>query len=451
MTNIETGHAQFGSPVEARASGENYLDFISKQVFIVDPRGQGFGLRDYGFLDAYANKFFLLSGAQGLFISPKEIPLELLAYYDQLGIDIPSSENIVTVEHGATDTTLVEGLKNNPVFDSMLAQRRGSFVIPYMVTPEVEGLARIHGLNTLVDSATVSYMADKARFQEELAALSFDIAKESGYDIAIPMSTFKADDRSSAERLYSILSRKGTKDVVVIKPKSASGLGIFILRAGKGIDGLSEVLVEHFSEDDEVLIEEFIDHNHSPSMQGARKPDTDYKHLYFGRQIISSHEDRIVYDSSQIPFGTETVRIETYDLSKMREVHEAVGERLVQGKGIAGVAGFDTVAQISEGGKVENFKITELNLHLPSSLAVYAAISKVFPDGFNGIAHNMNVPLESDQTVHDFIRRSKDLLVGRKQEYGIFPLNLTYSDKIDIIVFAKDVEHLSQILGGIKK
>ena len=451
MTNIEGGRAQFGNPAEARGSGENYLDFISKQVFIVDPRGQGFGLRDYGFLDAYANKFFILAGNNGLFVSPRTIPNELLAYYDQLGIDTPLPENIITVEAEKDGTSLVDGISNNPAIGSILTQRRGGFVVPYMVTPEVEELARIHGLNMLVDSTTVGHMADKARFQEELAIISTDIAKDTGYDVAIPMSTFKADDRSSAGRLYSVLSREGTKDVVVIRPKSASALGIFMLRAGKGIDGLSEVLAEHFSEDDEVLIEEFIDHNHSPSMQGARQQTTDYMHLYFGRQIISSHGDRFAYDSSQIPFGASTVPINIGDLGKMQEIHVALGESLIKAKGIAGVAGFDTVAQISEGGKVDNFKITELNLHLPSSLAVYAAIRKVFPDGFNGIAHNMNVPLQLNQTVHDFIRQSKGLLVGRKQEYGIFPLNLSYPDKIDIVVFAKDVEHLSQILGGINK
>lgn len=436
--------------VESRFAGENHLAFMARQVFVVDPRGQGLGLRDYAFLDAYANKFFILSGRQGVFISPKTIPNELLAYYDQLGIDTPLPENVISAEAETDDASLVDRISSNPAIGSMLAKRRGSFIIPYMVTAEIEKLANMHGLNTLVDSDTVSHMADKADFQEELAAIAADVAKDTGYDVAIPMGKTKAGNRFSAERLYSVLSRKGTKDVVVIKPKSASGLGIFILRAGKGIDGLSEVLAEHFSEDDEVLIEEFIDHNHSPSMQGARKPDTDYGHIYFGRQIISSHGDRIEYDSSQIPFGPETVKIETYDLNKMQEVHKAVGERLIQGKGITGVAGFDTVTQISSDGKVDNLKITELNLHLPSSLAVYAAIDKVFPDGFTGIAHNMNATLKPNQTVHAFIKQHNALLVSKKHEYGMFPLNLSYEDKADIVLFAEDSEHLKQLLGGIQ-
>lgn len=448
MTNIEGGHSLSGIPLETRTNGESYLDFVGRQVFVVDPRGQGFGLKDYSFLDSYANKFLILAGSQGLFVSPMAIPNELLAYYDQLGLDIPSSSNVVTVE---SDTTLTESLMGNPAIGSVFTPRRGSFVIPYMVTPEVEELAQVYGFNTLVDSATVDHMADKARFQEELAAISTDLIKDTGYDITIPMAKFKADDRSLVNSSYLALSDQGKRDVVIVKPKSASGLGIFVLRAGKGTNGLSNILDKHFTEDEEVLIEEFIDHNHSPSMQGARLPTTDYSHLYFGRQIISTTEDHIEYDSSQIPFGPHNVSVKSQDLGRMGEVHQALGESLIQNKGIAGVAGFDAVANIMPDGSVKNFKVTELNLHLPSSLAVYAAINKVFPDGFNGVAHNMNIPLRSGETAHDFIRRNNALLVPKKHEFGIFPLNLSYSDKVDVVIFAKDSEHLSQLLGGIQQ
>jgi hypothetical protein len=246
------------------------------------------------------------------------------------------------------------------------------------------------------------------------------------------------------------LSQNGRRDTVVVKPKSASALGIFVVKAENGQGGLHEVLNRHFDNEEEVLLEEFIDHNHSPSLQGAREPADDYKHLYFGKQIISSDEGRMEYVSSQIPFDSSTVNIDSRDLAKIQEVHEVLGKSLIQDKDIAGVAGFDAVTSINDDGKVQSLKITELNLHLPSSLAVYAAIRKVFPNGFSGIAHNMNVPLRKDETADQFMRQHNNILIPRKHIYGMFPLNLSYNDKVDVVVFAKDAAHLQELLGGIR-
>lgn len=449
MTQIENGgikpnYADFTVPQKR----ENDAHFMGDQIFLIDPRKQGFGLKSYGFLDAYANKFFILAGSGGVFISPKSIPSELLTYYAGLGIDIPSSDRIITLTKN--EESLVQDPLESPTVQKLISKKQGSFVIPYMITPEVEQSAYQNGLRVFTDAKRVDYMADKARFQEELTGIADDLKKETGYNIAIPFSTHKAGDLDSVMTSHQLLSGNDSKSVVVAKPKSASGLGIFIVQAGQGIDALKSILVAHFQEEEEVLLEQFVDHNHAPSMQGVRYPDTQYKHLYFGRQLISFAGKTITYDASQIPFGDKTVTVNSNVLDVMHRIHEVVGKRLVQQKGIAGVIGFDGLMDMSDG-QMKQLKLTELNLHLPSSIAVYVAITKLFPDGFEGIAHNVNISLKSGQSVDDFMRTHTSIFVKKKNSYGVFPLNLSYDDKVDIIIFAKDSEHLASLLGEIQQ
>jgi hypothetical protein len=66
---VYQGNQQEQDRLVSSESGE-IIDFLGKQVFLIDPRSQGFGLQAYEFLDGYANKFFILSGKDGLFISP---------------------------------------------------------------------------------------------------------------------------------------------------------------------------------------------------------------------------------------------------------------------------------------------------------------------------------------------------------------------------------------------
>lgn len=422
------------------------LSFIGDQTFVVDPRNQGMGLSSHEFLDGYANKFFILSGKQSTFISPREIPDALTDYFDSLGIDTATKNKTFALPPDAAGRPLTERLTTIPEITRTMEDGRGSIVIPYMVTPEVEAFAKNFGCWTFVDAATSNELADKEIFQRRLAEISDEIAQETGLDIAIPARSFIAGDRFQAGAAYKELSENGRKNVVLIRPKSASALGIFVVDVSRGINGVSQILNEHFSEDDRVLLETYIDHDYSPSMQGSRLAGGPYSHLYFGRQHISIKEGRVDYDASQIPFGN-TEHITKRDLGRMRAVHEALGETLITHENIAGIAGFDAVIGIGAEGALRTLKISELNLHLPGSVAVYAALHKVFPEGFEDVAYNCNIPLKAGETFADFMKRNADYLVRRKGQYGLFPLNASFPDKVDVILFAKNEEQLHKLRG----
>jgi hypothetical protein len=253
----------------------------------------------------------------------------------------------------------------------------------------------------------------------------------------------------AARAAYAELSQNGREDIVLVKPKSASALGIFVLRASRGMAGLEEILAAQFADDEEVLVEAFVEHNHAPSMQGARVPGSVYRQLYFGRQITVQQDERVEYGGSQIPFGPETVNVSPYDMQRLQAVHEALGDTILRDHQLSGIAGFDAVANISPEGVIQTLKMTEVNLHLPSSLAVYAAVSKLFPDGFRGVAHNCNVPLMPGQSAADFMHANREKLVSAQHTYGAFPLNASYTDKIDMIVLGKDAAHTQQLLGEL--
>ncbi|HTE22253.1 MAG TPA: hypothetical protein VK674_04405 [Candidatus Limnocylindria bacterium] len=420
------------------------LEFMGEQTFVVDPRSQGFGLSEHEFLDGYANKFFLLANHGGVFISPRTIPDRLLDYYNQLDLDMAQEGNI----HSTEGLPVIAALEDRSQTE-LVRVNNADHVIPYMVTAEVEDFASAQGLSTLADAPTTTYIADKANLQRELAAIHEDIAEHTGFDVAIPSAFFKAGDRFGASS-YDEMSQGGRRDVVVVKPQSASAMGIFVVRADAGSKGFREVLDKHFAEDEEVLLEEFIKHNHSPSMQGVRINDAAYRHLYMGRQIISLNQGSVEYDASQIPFGPETVSIDPGDLTRIQAVHEALGETVIRDRDISGIAGFDGVAMIDDDGRVRDFKITELNLHLPSTVAVYAATSKLFPDGFEGIAHNVNVSLHPGQTHDALLGELGDDLIQEKQTYGFFPLNLSFPEKADMVIYAQDDQDLKRRLQQIQ-
>ena len=442
--------------MKERASGmanEHILESMGQHVFMVDPRGQGHGLAEYRFLDAYANKFFILTDSRGVFVSPKPVSPALVQYYGELGIDVARPANIIALEEQGEESSLLERSARSAEVMQQLAQRRGSVLVPYMVTPEVAAFARTNGLRLLADAEQVDVLSDKARFQEMLANYAAEIRSETGLDVGIPFGTSHAGERDKLLHVYKDLSGGGKRDVVVVRPKSASALGIFIHRASTGTVGFEAIVRGHFQPEDEVLVEAFVGHNHSPSMQGGAQTGSEYQHMYFGRQIITTQdaagEGRVDYDGSQLPFGRHTVYVHPESLDRMMHVHRMMGRRFMTEQAVQGIGGFDSVANVTEQGILQSLQFTELNLHLPSSLSVYAASRKVYPDGFEGIADNVNIPLGDGQSVDTLMRQLAPHLIRRKGDYGMVPLNCSYANKVDMVFFARDAEHLAELRGKI--
>lgn len=385
---------------------------------------------------------------KGAFISPATVPDELLSYYDSLGLDVASRENIIDVGSSSTESSVIQRLTANHAGQELLASRQGSFVVPYMVTNEVEMFASAQGMDVLAPAHAVSHMGDKAYFQQELARIKDDICEKTGFDIAIQTAPeFQAGDKQSAEEAYEELSQNGRRDVMVIKPKSASALGVFVAHAVSGEKGLHTIIDERFQEGERVLLEERVEHNHSPSMQGTHTLGGSYQHLYFGTQFLSSKgTTEIQYDGDEIPFGATTVAVQPEELVRAEQLHKLLGELIMKRHGIHGIAGFDSVMNIADDGRIESIKFTELNLHLPGSSAVYAAAAKVFPAGFKGIARNWRLPLKNGETTENFFERNHKLLVPEQQTYGLFPINMSYSDKVDMIAFAPNEAKLTHLI-----
>lgn len=417
-------------------------------AFVVDPRGQGYGLAGHEFLDGYANKFYPLTGENDVFVSPRPIPVELIRYYHDVGIETAPVERTYTIPVAGNDMSLTDRLYAGDAAAAALSECKG-YMVPYMVTPDVASAAAAFGLRTLISAATNDTLADKERFQAELAAIARPIETETGLHVAVTSLPFQAGDSRAARTMYNYLSESGRRDVVVVKPQSASALGIFVLRAERGFGGLTTILKDNFTEGERVLLEEFVPHNHSPSMQGVRQPGGTYHPLYFGRQLIRVQDERVDYDASQIPFGPANVAVDRGEMQRLEAMHAALGKMLIEAYGIAGVAGFDAMVRISDRGVIETCKLTELNLHLPSSYAVYSVLRKLFPQGFDGIAHNCNIPLGTVRTPAAFLERYADLLIDGKRRYGLLPLNLSYPDKADVVMVARDTEHLTKLLGAL--
>lgn len=407
------------------------------------------GLAGYEFLDGYANKFFILSGADGSFVSPRAIPEALTDYYADLGIATAPRGRILDLPPDENGSTLVQRVKQSPSARYVLGQASGNIIVPYMVTNDVQSLADNMQFGTLVSPTASETLADKEVFQGLLDNISPGIAQETGLDVGIPSVGFRSQDRADARRAYTTLSRGGQRPVVVVKPKSASALGIFMLDAGQGFAGLEQILGDNFAEGERVLLEEYVGHNHSPSMQGSRIPGGSYGHLYLGRQFISMRDGRIEYDASQIPFDTPDGPVNKEAAARMQAVHGALGELMVIPNDIAGIGGFDSVIQTDGRGNLLDLKLTELNLHLPSSIAVYAAIHKLFPEGFSGVAFNYNVPLRSGETLEQFMNRNANILVRGRGQYGMLPLNGSLPDKVDVVLFARDEAQLAQLQAAV--
>ncbi|HZM63909.1 MAG TPA: hypothetical protein VFB59_02130 [Candidatus Saccharimonadales bacterium] len=428
----------------------NSVDFLNNQAFVVDPRGQGFGLAEYDFLDGYANKFYILSGPNGSFVSPRAIPEALSDYYAGLGVATAPRERTLSLPPTKDNNlTLAQRVQQSPTAKCILDQASGDFVVPYMLTDEVQTLARGLGHRMLARPGASRALADKEVFQLLLADISLPIQQETGLEVAIPSLSFVAQDRAAAMHAYLELSQQGRKGLVVVKPKSASALGIFVLGPKQGFAGLEQILDTKFAEDERVLLETFVKHNHSPSMQGFRLPDSPYSHSYMGRQFISMQDGRIEYDASQIPFDTPKGPINNETAARMRALNNALGDLVIAPNGIAGIAGFDSVIQTDNKGNLVDLKLTELNLHLPSTFAVHTAIQKLFPEGFTGIAYNRNVPLLPGETFEDFMRRNAPSLVHGQKQFGMLPLNGSFPDKVDVILFARDKAHLQQLQASI--
>jgi hypothetical protein len=56
------------------------------------------------------------------------------------------------------------------------------------------------------------------------------------------------------------------------------------------------------------------------------------------------------------------------------------------------------------------------------------------------------VRLRADQTSEEFFEEHQDGIIGRKGEYGMFPLNMSCGDKVDVVLFARDNKQLGIFL-----
>ena len=419
------------------------LTHFGHGIMVIDPRHQGFGLKPYSFLDQYANKFYVLSGKQGVFVTPFPVPEFQQRYFRELGIDV--AEPISPARNG--EGSLIDRIHKDRQAMSILRQANGQ-IIPYMTTQEVESLGSDCDLEVAITSSTSNHIGNKALFHETLSSVKDDIQEQTGIDVVIPTVGIQAGDYGALEKEYRAMSCNGTKDVMVVAPESASSLGTFRIRAGQDISVLIHLIQNNFSEGTEVLLREYIPHTTSPSMQGIAFDR--YEHLYMGGQLItyspSEHgEEHLEHQGGTVPFENGEPILSTDTLARMHDIHTYIGELLSRGGYSRTVLGFDAVLNLDSDGNIVTLKITEANVHLPSSLAVYAAVSKLFPDGFSGIALNKNVPLKSGQMPEDFFHEMRDRFVHQPNEYGAFLLNGSYSNKIDIIFLARDASHLEQL------
>lgn len=414
------------------AEQDGFFGSVENALFAVDPRGQGFGLADVTSLNPHANKFFLLAGEDSIFVSPSQIPDDLLNYYDSLNLPIPAHANIHTAPSAADSPLFIDAVTE-------LSRRSNTqkTIIPYMMTGAIESVAVETGSTTLVGATAVTETADKALFQATLAIHGEDIRREVGFDVVVPNVTANTADRAAFIEAYRELSANGTEDIVIVRPKSASALGIFIVRKEAGEKGVAELLGDVLGGDEAVLIEKYVAHTHAPSMQGSRYKSP-YTHHYFGDQIITHGAQTVSYDGNIIPFDQSYKALSPYEQARLTALHEILGDIFLTRKGIEGIAGFDALIN-TNGNKIDSVKITEANLHLPGSIAVYAALRKLFPTGFSGVALNQSVPFDNTRP-SAFFQEHKDLLVHKGSGYGVFPINMSYPDRVDLVFIGQDEE-----------
>lgn len=422
------------------------LDFIGHQVIISDPRYQGYGLREFPRMDQYANKFYILSHPDGVFISPVPLPTALTDYFESVGLECALPQNRIHParigHHSIAASLKVE----------FFAPPKDKYLVPYLLTEDEVELSKKTGQLLLTDLDSVNKVADKTPFQTEIARLSHEVAAEFEYQISIPFQVAKAQAEKTLIEGFLRITENGKKGIVIIKPKSAAGKGVFFLDKTAGVKDLLNTVRKYFNPEEEVLLEEAIEHNFSPSVQGGRVPDGDFQNYYYGKQNITVHfkdgEGVNSYDSNSLPFGP-TEGINKRDLEVFGLINLFIGERLITANNIAGVCGFDTVIQVDEEQRIKQIKYTEANLHFPGSIAVFGAIKKLFPMGFSGLAYNQTFSYRQCTGLEDFLTQNSQLLIRKKGQYGIFPILGNYPGRIDIIVVSKDSEHQERLLAGL--
>lgn len=428
-----------------------FLDFMSKQALVIDPRSQLDIVKNIDWYDDYASRLYILSGEEGLFISPAEIPAEFIDYYRRvLDLKTAPPERIIKIDKGGTENTLEKRLGENATNLMMLDNLRGRTIIPYAMTPEVELLASRHGLSVLSGGDTMDGLSDKANFQSYLAEISPEIKELTGFDIAIDTSpVFVACDRYAAEEAYRQINFDGSRTVIIAKSKGHSALSVFRVTPADGVEAVHEIIGSRFKPSDRILIQEFVEHDDSPSMQGVRMLGEPYRQLYSGIQYMRDDGPGFLYTGNGFPFRGHNVKIAPAEIDRIREVHEHLGEIVLKHHNIHGLVGFDAVIGLSEG-KINKLKVTEMNHHIPGSTVVYAAAMKIFPDGFSGVARTWKVKFAKGQTPAELIESYADLLVKEQGTYGMLPC-INWEDRVDFVVFAPDQEALNHLTNEIEE
>ena len=109
------------------------LDFIGDQIIITDPQYQAYGLVGMERMDNYANKFFILSNPDGVYISPSMVPQILIEYYRSLGIKIAKPENIFSYPNQNNEPLISRAKRDKSLID-YLKGHKGKSLAPYKLT-----------------------------------------------------------------------------------------------------------------------------------------------------------------------------------------------------------------------------------------------------------------------------------------------------------------------------
>ena len=219
-------------PQQPETTGKEMLGNIGNQLLVVDPKYQGFGLEnvtDFG-INEYANKFFILSNSQGLYISTVEVPQALRSYYGELGVEVASDKNILALPESRPKQTLIDRIEESKIAQEKLIEHKGKYMIPYMLTPEVEESARAFGYETMGEASKVRKMANKARLHEEIVKNEDFRRQETGFEPIIPTVISVVGYNQKVSEGYTELSEGQTKKVVIVKPESASAMWIYIIQ-----------------------------------------------------------------------------------------------------------------------------------------------------------------------------------------------------------------------------
>lgn len=351
-----------------------------------------------------------------------KIDLDLWEYYKRLGLAGIKEENIFYVDDYLNYPSLAKAILGDDFLVGKLKEENFDFIIPYIESEDLETISRKIDCKILREADFTDWINNKSNHKKALGDLNLP---------TIPGCSVK--NIGEAKKCFFELKEQGFSRAVLKRERSVAGFGIFVIDR-------EEDLEKYFVKENNFLMDGFVENIiFSSNIQYWVDKDR-IEFLVASDQLLG---DTLFNHSGNVFPSKLELKPGVFD-----NVLDISGKicRFLQRNKCYGIAGIDFI--VTQDNQVYP---TESNVRFNASTFPAFLAKELFGD--DKICWKFFTFNVSPMSFRDFIEKSREVLIEKKGDFGIFPIGadiLDFSGEIQLMSAGRSHEEVNKHIDELK-